>query len=238
MKSKVKYIGIESRVHFEVLEAVISGCIQNGNLNKVECLNHIKQFTKGDNRAVKILKHVSVLISKNEHQLDLLRKSMKGSDFYQLNNSERRALILCLFCVSFPITYDILVALAQGFKVQDKINKQVIKQKIGSLYGGNRAMDIAITEIMPFLIDCRVIQRVKLGIYSFDSKLVIRNLFIAELIVYTDILLSGSKSILIDDINFRPWYSYFDISGAKQNKFNQFISKKDSALGNGYLNVK
>jgi transposase-like protein len=238
MDSRNKYIGIESRVHFDVLEAAIVEYLLNDNLDKESCLKHIKQFTKGENRAGKILKHISVIIAKNSYLLGQLRKQIKDSDYYHFSTDERRALLLCFFCIGFPITSDILTALAQGFKVQNTVSKQVIIHKIGAMYGGNRAMHIAVTEIVPFLIECGVIQRIKLGLYSFNSKLVIKNKFIAELIIYTDIFLSGSKSTLVDDLGFKPWYSYFDISSVKPDNFSLLISKKDSAVGKGYLTVK
>jgi len=237
MKSKGKYIGVESRVPFDVLETAIVDYMQNGCLDKMKCLNHIKKFNAGENRALKILKHINVIIGKNEQLLIFFKKTMKGLDFYQLGKSERTVFLLCLFVKSFPISYDIMSAMAQGFKVQDKINKQVIIQKIGAAYGGSRAMDIAITETIPFLIECGVIKRMKLGIYALDSMLSIRNKFLTELIVYIDIFLSGSKSILIDDLSFKPWYSYFDISSINPELFNLLISKKDSAVGKGYLTI-
>ena len=67
MSSKGKYIGIESRIQYEVLESALYDYLQNGTLNKDKCLLHIKQFTKGENRAVKILKPITVLLAKNKH---------------------------------------------------------------------------------------------------------------------------------------------------------------------------
>jgi hypothetical protein len=166
-----------------------------------------------------------------------LKKVVKDFDYYRFSLDERKAIILCLFCNSYPITFDILTSLSQGFKVQENINKQVIVQKIGAIYGSNRAMHIAITEILPFLIECGTIQRIKMGLYSLNSRLVVKNRFVVELIVYTDISLSGSKSILIDDLNFKPWYLYFDTSDWKDDQFNFLISKKDSAVGKGYLTI-
>jgi len=237
MSDKRKYIGIESRVHFVVLEDAIADYIKNGSFDKDRCLNHIKQFTKGENRAGKILKHVTVLIHKNNYLIEQVKKSLKGGDYYHFSVDERRTLMLCMFCISYPITFDILTALAQGFKVQDTINKQVIVQKIGAIYGSNRAMHIAITEIMPFLIECGLVQRIKMGLYSLDSKLVVKNRLVMELIIYTDIFLSGSKSILLDDLNFKPWYLYFDTTQLKDDQYKFLISKKDSAVGKGYLTI-
>lgn len=238
MSSKGKYIGIESRVQYEILEAAIYDYLSNGALDKQKCLSHIKQFTKGENRAGKILKHISVLLSKNASLLTALSKKMTADQYSQLNISDRKAIILSLFCNSFPVTYDILIGLAQTFKVQDIVSKEVIIHKIGAMYGSNRSMDIAITEIIPLLIECGIIKRIKLGIYSLSSKLVITSKFVSELIIYTDIKLSGSKSILVDELGFKPWYTYFDVTSVSDGQFNFLISKKDSAVGKGYLTLR
>lgn len=237
MSNKGKYIGIESRIQYEILEAAIYDYLCNGNLDKEKCLSHIKQFTHGENRAGKILKHITVLLTKNHALLEVVPKNQR-TEFYQLSIADRKAMILSVFCCSFPITYDILTILAQAFKVQEKVSKEVIVQKIGAIYGGNRAMHIAITEIMPFLIECGIIQRIKMGIYSLASKLVISNKFISELIIYTDIKLSGSKFLLIDELNFKPWYSYFNYSESLLKNYVYLLTKKESAVGRGYLTIK
>ena len=237
MSSKGKYIGVESRVQYEVLEAAIYDYLSNGKLDKEKCLSHIKQFTKGENRAGKILKHISVLLAKNESIISKISKQLNAGAFVQLSSGERKALVLCLFCNSFPITYDILIGFAQAFKVQSIVSKEVIIHKIGSAYGSNRAMHIAVTEILPFLIECETIDRIKMGIYSEGSMLPITNKAVSELVVFTDIKLSGSKSILIDELGYKPWYSYFELSNISPASFNLLLGKKDSAVGKGYLTI-
>ena len=237
MSSKGKYIGVESRVQYDVLEATLYEYLSNGKVDKEKCLSHIKQFTKGENRAGKILKHITVLLTKNEAIINKISKRLDAGVFAQLSSGERKALVLCLFCNSFPITYDILIGFAQAFKVQSIVSKEVIIHKIGSAYGSNRAMHIAVTEILPFLIECGIIERVKVGIYSTGSKLSISNKVISELIVFTDIRLSASKSMLIDELGYKPWYSYFELLNISPESFNILLSKKDSAVGKGYLTI-
>jgi len=237
MSNKGKYIGIESRVQYEILEAAIYDYLSSGTLDKAKRLSHIKQYNKGDNRAGKILKHITVLLAKNAALLEKLSKKITSDDFAQLNTSDRKGIILCLFCNSFPITYDILSGFAQTFKVQDIVSKEVIVRKIGAMYGSNRSMQIAITEIIPLLIECGIINRNKVGIYSMASRLVISNKFVTELVIYTDVKLSGSKSILIDELGYKPWYSYFDILSLSPANFGRLLTKKDSAIGRGYLTI-
>jgi hypothetical protein len=150
---------------------------------------------------------------------------------------ERRSLCLCLICLTFPITYDLLIALAQGLKVQPLINKNFISQKVMMMYGSNRTVDIAIDALLPMVIELKAIKRAKVSIYNLGDRLVVRNNFLLELLVYTDIILSGSKSTLISDLSFRPWLMFFDLPQLNNFDFKNLIAKRDSAIGQGYLTI-
>lgn len=198
----------------------------------------MQEFNAGTNRAKKATIYVVQILTRQVHLLDRMKKVIKEVPYSSLRTDDRKALCLCLISLTYPITYDLLIALAQGFKVQSQINKKFINEKVMFIYGSNRTVDIAIDALLPMIIELNTIKRDKVSLYSFVQKLVITNRFISELIIYTDIKLSRSKSILIDDLNFKPWYSYFDIPALTPNTLNQLIIKKDSAIGKGYLTIK
>jgi len=223
-------------VPYEILESAFCDFLTEGYFDKGRWQSQIKQFTKGANRSEKVLKHVSVLFNKNEVLLAIVSKHLTAESFSRLPPQERRALILCFFALSYPISYDILVAFAQSFKVQELVSKDAVMQKIGSTYGSNRAVHIAVTEIMPLLIDCKTVRRVKVGIYSKEPPIFITTNLLSELIAYTDIKLSGSKSILINDIQYRPWFSYFDISLNLKVSL-KLLKRSDGIIGKGYLSI-
>jgi len=66
--------------------------------------------------------------------------------------------------------------------------------------------------------------------------MLVKNPFIAELIIYTDIKLSGSKTILLDDLQFRPWYMYYEPI-LNMNKLT-ILKHSESRIGGGYVGVK
>jgi len=237
MNKPVKYIGLESRVRYEVLESAFFDYLVNGRLDKEKCLSHIMQYTKGENRAGKILKHISVMFAKNEGLIIKISKHLDAVAFSQISHTERKALVFCLFCNSFPITYDVLIGFGQAFKVQSWASKAVIINKMSSFYGSNRAMHIAVGELLSFLIECGFIQRVKVGIYALGPKLGISTKVVSELIIYTEIKLSASKSMTVDELSSKPWFSYYDLSNVSPLSFNILLSKKDSAVGSGYLTI-
>lgn len=237
MSSKGKYIGINQRIPFEVLDSAIHYYYENGVVDKNYVFQRMQEFTSGTNRANKATSYVVQIISRQGKLLDQFIKGNTSYPYSSLRLDERKAMCLCLISLTYPITYDLLNALSQGLKVQSQINKKFISEKVMSIYGSNRTVDIAIDALIPMIIELNTIKRDMVSIYSVGSKLVISNKIVSEFIVYTDIKLSGSKSILIDELTYKPWYSYFEISNLTNINFNQLLSKKDSAVGKGYLTI-
>jgi len=237
MSSKGKFIGINQRVPFEVLDDAIHFYLINGVVDKAFILQHMKEFTIGENRANKAAMYIVQILNRQVQLLDQLKKGNKDTSYSSIRIIDRKSLCLCLISLTYPITYDLLIALAQGFKVQSQINKKFISEKVKSIYGSNRTVDIAIDALLPMIIELNAIIRDKVSIYSLTKKLVITNKFVSELIIYTDIKLSGSKSILVDDLSYRPWYSYFNILPKTTDPVSLLVAKKDSAVGQGYYTI-
>lgn len=238
MSSKGKYIGLNQRIPFDVLDSAIHFYLENGVVDKNYIFQRMQEFTSGTNRANKATSYVVQIMSRQAKLLDQLKKASANTPYSSLRLDDRKALCLCIISLTYPITYDLLIALSQGFKVQSRINKKFISEKVMSIYGSNRTVDIAIDALLPMIIELNTIKRDKVSIYSTAAKLIITNNFVSELIIYTDIKLSGSKSILIDELSFKPWYAYFEILVLTVDKSNLLISKKDSAVGKGYLTLR
>ncbi|MBT1707289.1 hypothetical protein KK062_03605 [Fulvivirgaceae bacterium PWU5] len=238
MRSKAKYIGLNQRIPFEVLDAGINFYLTKGRIDKDYLRERIQEFTSGSNRANKATLYLLQILNRQQDILDHLKEYLRDVPYSSLQKDDKRALSLCLISLTYPIAYDLLVALAQGFKVQDQINKKFINEKLMAIYGSNRTVNIAIDALLPMIIELKTIKRDRMSIYSMCSNLEVRNKFISELVTYTDIKLSGSKSILIDDLNFRPWFSYFEVPPSRSLQNGVLIHKKDSSVGKGYLTIK
>jgi hypothetical protein len=220
-----------------VLEYSISHFVKTGKIESNEYLKIVKEHTKGENRAKKTVSHITTIINKNASLLSFISKKCNG-DLMNFSSNDRKAILLCLFSLSFPIAYDILNGFAVGFKVQEIISKRVILEKIGSIYGSNRAMHIGVDETIPLIIDVGIIERIKIGIYKKCNPIKILSPLTTELAIYTDLKLSSTKSILVDDLVYKPWYGYFEFPHIIPENFNILISLKDSAIGKGYLTIK
>jgi hypothetical protein len=235
MSSKGKYIGLNQRIPFEVLDSAIHHFVEKNVIERDFIFDRIREFTSGVNRANKATTYAAQILTRQRSIIEQLKKSLTNTTYDTLRIDDRKALCLSLICLTYPITYELLISLAQGFKVQSQINKKFISEKVMSVYGSNRTVDIAIDALLPMIIELNTIKRDKVSIYSLGTKLNISNNLIAELVVYTDVKLSGSKSILVEDMGYKPWFTYFELSNIRPSTFKTFLSKKDSALGKGYL---
>jgi hypothetical protein len=91
----------------------------------------------------------------------------------------------------------------------DTVAKSVwIKEKLSSIYGSNRSLELGIYSVIPMLLELKQLKRTKRSIYKAEPNYKILHPVIQEIYLYTDIYLSGSKSILKNDTLHRPWYVF------------------------------
>ena len=236
MKSAGKYIGINQRVPFVVLDTALYSYLKEGRIQREDVYDHLKNFFKGENRIGKASGYLFQMFKKNKEYITRISGQIKAADYIKLPEGDRKAFILCILALTYPITYDLLLALASGFKVQPILNSKYFTHKMTALYGSNRSVYNAVESIIPTLREIRLINMKNVGLYSIGEKLEVTHPFISEFIVYTDIKLSGSKSILLDDIKHRSWYMFFEISFGKQTNYH-LLKFSESRLGQGYLTI-
>jgi len=233
--NKGKYIGINQRVPFKVLNNGIIRLLDSGELSLEELKKDMREYTKGENRVKKASKYAFQILSRPEIMKTIKTKFNRES-YNLLSHSDRQALIICLVALTFPITYDMLISISAAFKVQPQINRALINSKTSALYGSNRTLDIAIDALIPMIIELGTIRRVKVSIYEIEERKTIKNPFISEVLIYTDIKLSGSKTILLEDLQVRPWYMYYSPE-ININKLT-ILKHSESRLGGGYIGLK
>jgi len=236
LKSNNKYIGINQRVPFDVLDAALYRFIRDKTIEKEPIITHMREFTTGENRLLKAAGYAVQTLSKHKKITTQLGNSFTPEAYLKLPESDRKAICLCLSSLTYPVIYDLLITLAAGFKVQPKLNRQFINLKMATIYGSNRSIYNALDAIIPMIIEMDTMERIKTSLYSLSPKSVISHQIIKELIIFTDIKLSGSKSILVDDLQYRPWYMFFDITLNDQKNFTLF-KYSESRIGQGYLTI-
>ncbi|MCW3070481.1 MAG: hypothetical protein JWO44_371 [Bacteroidetes bacterium] len=231
-----KYIGINQRVPFKVLDQGILSYLQTDVVNREELKEYLREFTKGENRVSKAANYANAILTKPTTALKTIKQNLNADTYLRLSEKERKALVLSLVALTYPIAYDLLVALATGFKVQSQINKKFISQKMSAIYGSNRTLDIALDALLPMLIELGAIQRAKMSIYELAPHSVLQASILTELFIYTDIRLSGSKSILLQELTTRPWYEYYSVE-YKKEIHNKLLTFSEARIGGGYISI-
>ena len=231
-----KYIGINQRVPFKVLDQGILNFLHTGTVDRDEIKQYLREFTIGENRVSKAATYANAILSKPSHALKAIKQNLNADTYLRLAERERQVLILSLLALTYPIAYDLLVALAAGFKVQNQINKKFISQRMSAIYGSNRTLDIALDALLPMLIELGTIQRAKMSIYELAPHYSIQTPIFTDLFIYTGIKLSGSKSILLEELRTRPWYEYYSVD-YKKEVHNKMLAFSEARIGGGYLSI-
>lgn len=235
--STKKVIGFRQKVPYRVLANGLYLLLRDGKLNDEEIKRDLSEHIKGSNRLTKAMTTVNAILKKNQFVILGLKEKISAEDFLKLNDSDQRAIIACLLCLAYPIAYRTLIVAATIFKIQDYVTSDLLHQKIGAIYGSNRSTYIAIGELLPTFIELGLLIREKKSLYSKSKPKPIFNQTVAELYIYSDIIVSESKSLLADDLPYRPWFSYYTTAD-KFDRFNEFLQLSEGVFGGGYITTK
>jgi len=232
--SSTKFIGINQRVPYSILDASLKQYLYSGEIKREEILERMLSITTGENRAKKATMYAHHILTRPKKFLSFIEKSIGASVYEKLPEQDRMAVILCLVANTFPITYDLLCAIGTVFKVQEQVSRSFINQKMATLYGSNRTLAIGIDALIPMLIELGTLDRIKNGVYKVGNQPTITHSSVAELYVATDIALSGSKSIALDDTSYRSWFFFNQVELPKGVKF-KLLKIKEGMVGGGYV---
>lgn len=231
-----KVVGFNQRIPLMVLDEAIYRFVKDKEIDREQITRHLGEFIKGQNRLKKGAVYTWQILSRQKQYLEWLRQTIDADAYLKVPIQDRHALSLCLLCLTYPVAYDLLVCISSALKTQSQISKQYIREKMTAQYGSNRSIYNAIEAVMLMSMEMGILKRDKVGIYSLAQKLKITNPSVKELIVFTDIKLSGSRSMLYEDIGFRAWYVYFEFELFKTQKFTLF-KYAESPIGQGYLRI-
>jgi hypothetical protein len=232
-----KQIAFRQKVPFRILENGLYLFLRDGNFNDEEIKRDLQEYFNGANRLAKAATTVNLILKKNSPVILKLKKKLDADAFIKLPDSDRAAVIMCLLCLAYPFAYETLITAANIFKIQNYVTRDLLHQKMGSLYGSNRAIYIGIGELLPTFIELGLFKREKVSLYSKIEQKAILNPIVSELFIYTDIKLSGLKTALVEDLYFRSWFTYYTAE-YKSNLFNTFLQYSDGNLGSGYITIK
>ncbi len=230
-----KYIGINQRIPITVLDRAVITFLKTGKLNRDDVLMDLSEHFTGENRRKKAYQIVSRMVTQTGSS-GHCAKLLSPETYLDISEADKAAALLFLIVAAYPFCYEMLCIMSAGFKVQDRLNTRFVIEKMSDFYGGNRATENAIYALIPMMLEMGIIDRVKRSIYGSVIGKPVSNPLVAEMYVYTDILLSKSKSILVDDIAVRPWYFYRNPEGLNVGKLS-LLKISESRIGGGYLSI-
>jgi len=235
--SSTKYIGINQRVPYCILDESLKEFLYNGEIERNHILAKMSSITTGENRAKKATLYAFQILTRPRKALLYIQQAIGASVYDKLPEQDRKAIILCLLTHTFPITYDVLCAFATVFKVQPQVSRKFINQKMAAIYGSNRTLEIGIDALMPMLIELGVLERAKRGFYKVGRQPTITHSSVTELYIATDITLSGSKSIALDETDSRGWFFFNHVDLLKDAKF-KLLKITEGSVGGGYVGLR
>jgi len=168
-----KSIDINQRIPLDVLYVALDSLL-NDSYNEAYILEQLKLEFKGENRIKKSLRIVNKVILKSplirfieDHKTEIKQAIKKKQD--------RNFILIALLNSSFSFAFDTLQLLGKFLSVQDLVNGETIKKSLSSIYGGNRATEIAMYSVIPMFIEAGLIIRPKLGLYQKNEEVIINS---------------------------------------------------------------
>lgn len=232
MKSRTLTVGINQRLPFALVESAFLGIAETGKLNKEQILEEARTYFSGENRQNKTLQLIRRIAN------EMFRLETHGFSFFQefISSSamKRKTLFIIACSLTYPIFYDTLCILGSAFGIQQEISTGSIMKKLSIKYGSNKAVENGLSAIIPMLMECGLITRKTLSIYSSGTPFIVEDPFHMELLLYTDIICSNLTSLVKEDIAFRPYLRFFTFD-IKKVSFNKLISVEESRSGGGYV---
>jgi hypothetical protein len=231
-----KFIGINQRVPYPVLDQALGRWLQTGALDREGIARDMQTFTKGANRAHKATQYAVTIFSRSEKILEVLKAHLPFQVYIKLPDHERKALVNAMVACAFPFAYDLMVAIAASLKAQAQISKAAIEQKIAAQYGSNRTVEVGIEAVLPMLIEMGVLARLKPGIYTLGKTIALQNTLVSEIYLFVDIHCSGSKSVLLKDLEIRPWFLFHPVLFDKEVR-HHLVHYAAGGIGGGYITI-
>lgn len=209
MKQQAKrIIGINQRVPFAILDYGLAEILRKGSVDREDLKSYMLQFTKGENRAHKAAGYAKTILNRPQSVIAAVANCFSEADYARLPERERKALILAMLAITYPITYHLLVGMARVFNVQPIVSTQTIHEILGKIYGSNRTLAVAIDALLPMLIELGAIRRSKISQYEKGEIRLLKHPLLSEVWVYSDMVSSEIKALHQEELKDRLWNTY------------------------------
>ena len=128
-----KTVGINQRIPFDVLDRGVVRLLSTGKVEHKDIKQDLREYTKGEVRLSKATGYAFAILTKPTTLLKAI-SLISEEKYLQIPIDERKAFILSLLATTYPVTSELLIALAKGFKTQSQINRFFMRSKLGAIY--------------------------------------------------------------------------------------------------------
>lgn len=225
-----KGVGIYQAIPMDVMVDCVRHLLKNGVILRQDVIDLLAQYPRGGNRLDKAREHATKIFVGEKKESAKLAKFFPHESSAFFSEHEIEMIAIALSALSYPAFYHLLVTVAQQFKVQPVVSRAFINQKMGDIYGGNRSIAHGVDAIIPMLVESGLIQRKSTGLYEkgiIEHRVI--SLSVCEYWVRVDLILSGSKAFLADELVHHPWSEY--CPGIEQVLLNPKLLKIDTMVG-------
>ncbi len=218
MKLTDKYLGINQPITFKVMDELFYRYFANEDISETVIKKLLQEKILGENRLKKALSQVRILF-KNNNELLLKIKESSYIKYSRLSEIERKSLIITFISLTYPVMYKIVNMFGSGFLIHEALNKKYVEEKLAAFYGSNRGIFNALDAVIYTLIDFELLKMQKKGIYNKPEKWIINNTLVNELIIYCETYYSISKTVLQNEVEYKPIFNFYEYPNLEANNF-------------------
>ena len=164
MAETEKSLGLHQRIPMDILLEAFRAEL-NGEQDMERLCQLVNTEYLGENRQKKGFRQVKTTLTDNPLMTFALEH--KDEVLAALKSSPDRNLILSALMASrYHVCYDTYCLMAKQFRLQDEINRDLIIRLLGSKYGANKSVQNVQINVVAQMLECKLIQRTKLGVYT------------------------------------------------------------------------
>lgn len=165
-----KKICIHSKLPAKAFIATLADFINDGSIDKAKMREYVSGYFVGDNARHRAELHFTSTIESSPITPFLISNS---EEIKIVLNNHKSANYICfaLLCGRYRFCYDIAVALASQFRLQDEVSKELLVSIISKKYGFNENVKRALERFIFFMEDAGIITRPNKQTYILSEPL-------------------------------------------------------------------
>lgn len=205
-----KSLGLHQRIPLDILNEAFKAEL-NGKMDLKRLSELVNTEYAGENRRKKGFRQVKTTLADNP--LVEYCRGRKDEVLTALKSvSDRNLILSAVITARYQFVYDLFSALAKQFRLQDKINTDLILRMMGSKYGANKSVYNVQINAVAQMLEARLITRTKVGVYEFAEAQ--KPAYEVTRGIWTESYFINEPLVSRDDaegVMFEPYFRYLKV---------------------------